>query len=76
MAVFAIVLSFVFPFGAIPIALAALAFAIWGIYSPNRRISVAALVFCCLALAIAMLLGTLELYQNIYGRSPLAPAIP
>jgi hypothetical protein len=73
LAVFAVLLSFAFPYGAIVIALAGLAFAIWSIHSPGRRIGIAALVFCCLALAVAMVLGSLELYESIYGSDPLAP---
>jgi hypothetical protein len=68
----AIFMAFVFPLGAIAVALAALAFAIWSIYSPNRRLGIASLVFCCIALAIAMLLGMLDLYYNLYG-DPFAP---
>lgn len=76
MALIALAISFAFPPGALAIALAGIGFGIWGLYSPKRLSGITGLVLCCIALALAAFLTTVELYTYVYGVSPFSSPMP
>jgi hypothetical protein len=62
--------AYYFPIGALVTALTGLCMGVWGSYSQRKRLAIAGLFFCCLALALAGFFGAVELYTAIHGYSP------
>jgi hypothetical protein len=67
---FALALA-LFRFEAALIALLGLLFGIWGLYSPRRPLAFAAMLLCCLAIALGSYTGANQLRVYIKNRQPI-----
>jgi hypothetical protein len=70
LAVFALALA-PFRFEAAVVALLGLIMGIWGLYSPRRRWAFAAMLLCCLAIALGSYTGVRQLYDHIQKNRPV-----
>jgi len=67
---FALALA-LFRFEAALIALLGLVLGIWGLYSPKRRLALAAMLLCCVAIGLGSYTGAKQLYVHIKNLQPL-----
>ena len=67
---FALTLA-MFRFEAALIALLGLVLGIWGLYSPRRRLALAAMLVCCLAIGLGSYTGAKQLYVHIKNLQPV-----
>ena len=61
-----------FTVGAAITAIVGIGMGIWGLYSNKRGLAFTGILLCCLALAVSGFNGAVQVYTQIYGRSPFA----